>query len=92
MADYSNFIENELLKVESKFTHEGINHNEVYFARFVSQESVNGDAIVTTSVKINRICNFKESLTKGEKEILINKYFDFHDLNNATLTRYKIQR
>ena len=92
MADYSNFKENELLKVESKFIHKDINHVEIYFARFVSQESVNGDAIVTTSVKIKQICNFKESLTKGEDEILIDKHFDFHDLNGTTLTRYKTKR
>lgn len=30
MADYSNFKENELLKVESKFIHKGINHVEIY--------------------------------------------------------------
>lgn len=38
MADYSNFKENELLKVESKFIHKGINHVEIYFARFVSRK------------------------------------------------------
>lgn len=89
MTDYSYLTENELLKVESKFMHEGINHTENYFARFVSQESIIGDAIVTTSVRIKQICNFKEVLTKGEDEILIDKHLDFHDLNDTTLKRYK---
>jgi len=90
MADYSNFVENELLKVESKFMHEDINHTENYFARFVSHESINGDAVVTTSVKINKICNFKESLTDGKEEILLEKVFDFHELRAIKLSSYKI--
>lgn len=92
MFDYSNLKENELLKVESKFVHEGINHTENYFARFVSQESIIGDAIVTTSVRIKQICNFKEFLTKGDKEIFFEREFNFHDLNDNTLTSYKTER
>ncbi len=92
MPDYSYLTETELLKVESKFMHEGIYHTEIYFARFVSQECVNGDGIVTTSVRIKQISNFKEFLTKGEDEIFINKDLDFHDLNDTTLTRYKTKR